>query len=174
MGNEFKPRFIGALLECFIEFPLFRDDYSCLVGNGFLKQVTASPSEPIERYEWLKSKTSLADYFRWVGCKAGRITGGFWCPVSRAFGMDKGQLQKLAGGNGNMCKPPESKDFAVLKALVLLLRREALRIRKEDAAYHAIVKLVNERKCGNSETIHDALYKIKNILSKNVEKNNDN
>ena len=26
MGDEFKPRIIGALLECFIEFPLFGDD----------------------------------------------------------------------------------------------------------------------------------------------------
>ena len=30
MGDEFKPRIVGALLECFIEFPLFGDDYSCL------------------------------------------------------------------------------------------------------------------------------------------------
>jgi hypothetical protein len=116
MDNEFKPRFIGALLECFIEFPLFRDDYRCLVANGFVRQL--SP----ERCEWLKSKTSLAEYFKWAGCKTGRITGGFWSPISRAFGMDKGQLQKLAGGNGNLCKPPESRDFTALKAMVLPLR----------------------------------------------------
>jgi hypothetical protein len=166
MGNEFKPRALGALLECFIEFPLFGDDYRLLAENGYLRQ--ASP----ERCEWLKSKTSLAEYFRWVGCEAGRITGGFWNPVSRAFGMDKGQLQKLAGGNGNLCKPPESRDFAALKALVLPCRREVLRTRREAEAYQAIVKLADETKCGNPETIHDFLQEIQKILSENVEKNN--
>jgi hypothetical protein len=174
MDKEFKPRFFGALLECFIEFPLFKDDYPCLEANGFVRQVSASPSEPVGRCEWLKSKTSLAEYFKWVGCKAGRVTGGFWCPISRAFGMDKGQLQKLAGSNGNLCKPEESRDFAALKALVLPLRREALRIRKESAAYNAIVKLVNEAKCDNPESIHDFLLEIENILCENVEKNSGN
>ena len=168
MGDTYKFRFIGALLECFIEFPLFRDDFNCLEANGYVKQI--SP----ERCEWLKSKTSLAEYFKWVGEEAGRITGGFWCPISRAFGTDKGQLQKLAGRNGNWCKPPESKDFAVLKALVLPLRKKALRIRREAEAYDSIVKLVNEAKCENPESRHDFLQKIKKILSKNVEKNNAN
>ena len=58
MGDNFKPRIFGALLECFIEFPLFGDDYRCLEANDFLRQV--SP----ERCEWLKSKTSLAEYFK--------------------------------------------------------------------------------------------------------------
>ena len=98
MGDTHKFSIIGALLECFIEFPLFGDDYPCLEANGFVRQITP------ERCEWLKSKTSLAEYFRWVGRKAGRTTGGFWRPVSRAFGMDKKQLQKLAGRNGNFCK----------------------------------------------------------------------
>jgi len=166
MGDEFKPTILGALLECFIEFPLFRDDYPCLQANGFIRRV--SP----ERCEWLRSKTSLAEYFKWVGRKAGRVTGGFWCPVSRAFGTDKGQLQKLAGRNGNWCKPEESKDFAVLKALVLPLREKALRIRKEAEAYGSIVRLVNEAKCDNPEKKHDFLQEIKKIISKNVEENN--
>jgi hypothetical protein len=88
--------------------------------------------------------------------------------------MDKGQLQKLAGGNGNLYKPPESRDFAALKALVLPLRREALRIRREAAAYGAIVKLLNGTECSKPETIHDVLQEIEKILSKNVEKNNGN
>jgi len=168
MGKEFKPCIRGALLECFIEFPLFGDDYPTLAANGFIKQVST------ERCEWLKSKTSLAEYFKWVGGKAGRITGGFWSPVSRAFGMDKKQLQKLAGRNGNWCKPEESRDFAVLKALVLPHRRKALLVRREAAAYNAIVKLANETKCDNPESIHDFVLEIGKILSKNVEKNNGN
>ena len=168
MENTYKFRFIGAVLECFIEFPLFRDDYRCLEANGFLRQV--SP----EQCEWLKSKTSLAEYFKWVGEEAGRITGGFWCPISRAFGTDKGQLQKLAGRNGNWCKPSESRDFAVLKALVLPGRRKALRIRRERIAYNAIVQLVNGTKYDNPKKIHDVLREIKKNLSKIVEKNNAN
>ena len=166
MSNEYKAVLFGALLECFIEFPLFGADYPCLEANGYVRQV--SP----ERCEWLKSKTRLAEYFKWVGCKAGRITGGFWNPISKAFGMDKGRLQKLAGGNGNPCKPEQSGDFADLKDLVLPLRREALRIRGEAAAYHAVVKRVNEAKCGSPEEIHDVLQDIEKILAENVEKNN--
>jgi len=165
MGDNFKPSILGALLECLIEFPLFGDDYNCLEANGFVRQV--SP----ERCEWLKSKTSLAEYFKWVGSEAGRITGGFWSPISRAFGMDKGQLQKLSGRNGNWCKPSKSKDFIALKALVLPLRKEALRIRREAEAYNSIIRLVNEEKCENPEARHEFLQKIKKILSKNVEKN---
>jgi len=165
MDNEFKPRVSGALLECLIGFPLFGDDYRCLEENGFVRK--ASP----ERCEWLKSKTSLAEYFKWVGCEAGRVTGGFWHPISRAFGMDRGQLQKLAGRNGNWCKPEESKDFAALKALVLPRRQEALRIRREAAAYNAIAKLVNETRHDSPESIHDVLQEIATILSENVEKN---
>ena len=166
MGDTYKPLILGALLECFIEFPLFGDDYHCLEANGFVRQV--SP----EQCEWLKSKTSLAEYFKWVGRKAGRITGGFWSPISRAFGMNKQQLQKLAGRNGNWCKNDESRDFSTLKLLVLPGRREAYRIRWEAKAYYAIARLMNDTQCNNSETIHDILQKIEKILSKNVEKNN--
>jgi hypothetical protein len=94
----------------------------------------------------------------------------FFIPFLK-IGMDKGQLQKLAGRNGNLCKRDESMDFAALKALVLPLRREALRIRLEASAYNAIVKLVNGKKCGDPETIHDFLQEIEKILSENVEKN---
>ena len=171
MDSTITPRFLGALLECFKEFPLFRDDFRCLEANGFLTQVSVSPSESVEQCEWLKSKTSLAQYFKWVGCEAGRITGGFWSPISKVFGMNKGQLQKLAGRNGNWCKLDESRDFAVLKALLPPRRRKALRIRREAAAYHAIAQLVDTQ-CTNPESIHNALQEIQNILSKKVEKNN--
>jgi hypothetical protein len=120
---------------------------------------------------WLKSKTSLAEYFKWVSRERGRITGGYWSPISRAFGMNKGQLQRLAGTNGNPFKLEESRDFALLKALVLPHRREALRIRTEAAAYDAVVKLVGETKCDNPESIHDFLQKIDIIISKIVEEN---
>ena len=172
MNDKFKPRILGALLECFVEFPLFKDDFDCLVANGFLRPISASPAEPIEKCEWLRSKTSLAEYFKWVGSEAGRITGGFWSPVSRAFGMNKNQLQKLAGRNGNWCKLDESRDFEILKVLVIPDRRKSQRIRREAAAYSAIVKLINDTKCDKPDIIHNVLKQIDKILCENVEKNN--
>jgi hypothetical protein len=68
----------------------------------------------------------------------------------------------------------ESRDFTALKALVLPHRSEALRIRTEAEAYDAIVKLVNETKCENPESIHNILQKVEKILSKIVEKNKAN
>jgi hypothetical protein len=63
-ANGFKPR--GALLECFIDFPQFRDDFEVLIVEGYVK-ATGS-----ETCEWIKSKTSLAQYFKWAGYDAGR------------------------------------------------------------------------------------------------------
>jgi hypothetical protein len=63
-ANGFKPR--GALLECFIDFPRFSDDFEVLVAEGYVK--VTSP----ETCEWTKSKVSLAEYFKWAGYDAGR------------------------------------------------------------------------------------------------------
>jgi hypothetical protein len=160
--NAIAPEFVGALLECFIEFPLFNDDYDCLVKAGYIEPV--SP----EQCKWLKSKTSLAEYFRWVGKGHGRITGGFWNPISRAFGMNKMQLQKLAGRNGNVWKKPESRHFEDLKDLVIPCRLKLRRIYWETAAFNEINKLMNETKSKEPETtpetIHDVLQKIENII----------
>ena len=55
----FRPK--GELLLCFISFPRFRGDLEVLVREGYVK-VTGP-----ETCVWLKSKTSLAEYFMWVG-----------------------------------------------------------------------------------------------------------
>jgi hypothetical protein len=99
MSNTIKSEFVGPLLQCFLDFPLFGDDYYLLVEHGIIKPVSS------ERCEWTKSKTSLAEYFRWIGVNAREITGGFWLPISQAFGVERGTLRKLAGGNGNPYKP---------------------------------------------------------------------
>jgi len=165
MNDIIKPKIYGALLECFLLFPLFLDDYDCLVVNGFIEPV--SP----EQCKWLKSKTSLAEYFWWVGSRTGGIPGGFWSPISRAFGMNKGQLQKLAGRNGNWCKPDESRHFAALKRLVTPCRRKLHRARRDTKAFNAIKKLLNETKSNEPELIHDVLRQVETILCENVEKN---
>jgi len=85
--------------------------------------------------------------------------------------MNKKQLQKLAGRNGNASKPKKSRDFAVLKDLVLSSRGVTLRIRTEVEAYNAIMRLVSDSKCDTPEKIHVFIHKLKKILLKNVEKN---
>jgi hypothetical protein len=171
MSNTIKSEFVGPLLQCFLDFPLFGDDYYLLVEHGIIKPVSS------ERCEWTKSKTSLAEYFRWIGVNAREITGGFWLPISQAFGVERGTLRKLAGGNGNPYKPDESKDFRKIKKLVLPYRKMAARIREEKnriqcekIALYEIRKLVNEIKNEETETIHVAIIKIKNILDKIVDK----
>ena len=77
MGGKpdgFKPK--GALFECFLSVPQFRADLEILVRDGFVK-VTGP-----ETCEWLKSKTSLTEYFKWAGGNAGWVPGGFWAPIS--------------------------------------------------------------------------------------------
>ena len=77
----FEPR--GALSECFWNFPKFRDEIEFLVNEGYMK-VTGP-----ETCVWLKSKTSLAEYFRWTGWDAEAVSGGFWAPIENAFGIKR-------------------------------------------------------------------------------------
>ena len=61
----FKPR--RTLSECFWNFPKFRDELEFLVNEGYMK-VTGP-----ETCVWLKSKTSLAKYFRWTSWDNGLL-----------------------------------------------------------------------------------------------------
>ena len=117
----FEPR--GALIECFWNFPKFRDELEFLVDEGYMK-VTGP-----ETCVWLKNKTSLAEYFRWTGWDAEGISGGFWataysvphvarCPV-RGFGNSGGRDSTLNDGSfldskTMPCKKNEIKDILSL------------------------------------------------------------
>jgi hypothetical protein len=109
-----KPR--GALLGCFKFFHQFHADFNVLVREGFLKRTGP------ETCEWLKSKTSLAEYFKWIGWDAEWVSGGFWAPIETAFGIKRHTLRKLAGNNANPLKLEESKDFIKIKAILLIYR----------------------------------------------------
>ncbi|MDR2601173.1 MAG: hypothetical protein LBC53_01785, partial [Spirochaetaceae bacterium] len=89
----------GALLECLKTFPQFEEDFDVLVAEGYIK--ITSP----ETCEWTKSKTSLAEYFKWAGYDAEWVIGGFWAPIARCFGEDRRSLSRLAGNNANPLKP---------------------------------------------------------------------
>ena len=67
MAEEFEAK--GALLDCFMFYPHFSDDMETLVREGYVK-VTGP-----ETCEWLKSKTSLAEYFKWAGGDADWVPG---------------------------------------------------------------------------------------------------
>ena len=73
-----------------------------------------------------------------------------------------------------MCKPPKSRDFIALKALVIPLRPESYRIRRDTAVFGAIARLVNDAQCDNPESIHDTLLEVEKIVLQNVEENNGN
>jgi hypothetical protein len=106
----FRPR--GALLVCLMSFPQFRDDLGVLSREGYAK-VTGS-----ETCDWLKSKTSLAEYFKWTGGDAEWVSGGFWAPIENTFGIKRHTLRKLSGHNANSLKPEESRDIINIKPII--------------------------------------------------------
>jgi hypothetical protein len=118
LSDDFKVK--GALLECFLEYPQFRDDFEVLIAEGYVK-VTGP-----ETCKWTKSKASLAQYFKWVGHDARRVTGGLWSPVSRVFGETQVHLSKNASSNGNPRKR-DAIDFVKIKAILEEPRKQQKR-----------------------------------------------
>jgi len=164
MSEGYKPR--GALLECFKSFPEFRNDLEALIREGFLK-VTGQ-----ETCEWLKSKTSLAEYFKWACGNADWVPGGFWAPIENAFGIKRHSLRKLAGRNGNEYKPEESKDFMKIKPILQQLRMQEQKMQYERRVFRYIKHLILfEAEDEKPETIHKIFEKINAIFIRNVDKN---
>jgi hypothetical protein len=159
----------GALLECFMSFPHFRYDLDVLIREGFVK-VTGQDS-----CEWTKSKTSLAEYFKWAGRDAEYVPGGFWAPIEKVFGIKRHSLRRLAGHNANDLKPDESRDFKKIKALLQGLRIREQRELNEMKIFRYIRRLVIlEAEDEKPETIHKILEKICAIFLGNVDKNVQN
>jgi len=156
----FKPR--GALLKCIKSCPNFYNDLGALVRERFV--IITSP----EICEWLKSKTSLAEYFKWACDKAKPVPRGFWASVENAFGMKRHSLRKLAGRNGNECKPDESRDFLKIKPLLQQLHTQEQNRQYERQVYKQIKQIILfEVKDEEPETIHKIYEKIFAIINKN-------
>jgi len=167
MSEGTEPR--GALRDCFDFYPEFLYDFEVLVREGYVK-VTS-----LETCKWLKSKTSLAEYFKWANGNAAWVPGGFWAPVENAFGIKRHSLRKLAGRNGNDYKPDESRDFMKIKPLLQQLRIQEQKIKYERRAFIYIKHLILcEAKDEEPETIHKILEKINEIFNQNVDKNKQN
>ena len=159
----------GALLECFMSFPQFRDDLEKLIEEGFVK-VTSD-----ETCEWMKSKTSLAEYFKWTGGDADWVPGGFWAPIENTFGIKRHSLRRLAGNNANPLKPDESKDFIKIKKVLQQLRIQEQRRINERRVFRYIKHLILfEAEDEEPETIRRILEKISVIFTGNVDKNRQN
>jgi hypothetical protein len=163
MPDDFKPK--GALLECFKDFPQFSDDFEVLVAEGYVK-VTGP-----ETCEWTKSKTSLAEYFKWAGYDAEWVTGGFWAPIARTFGETQRSLSRNASNNANPLKPPESRDFKKIKAILQRHRKQQEIKQTEQRIYNYIKKLILFAEDETPETVHEIVHKIGAIFIKNVDKN---
>jgi hypothetical protein len=166
MGDPSKNfRAQGALLECFVTYPQFEEDLKILVTEGYIK-ITGP-----ETCEWTKSRTSLAEYFKWAGYDAEWVTGGFWAPIAKCFGEDRRSLSRLASKNANPLKPERSRDFIKIRA-VLEKHRTKERIKQnEKRMYDYIKKLILFAENEEPETIHEIVNKIGAIFLKNVDKN---
>jgi hypothetical protein len=158
----------GALLACFVDFPQFRDDFEVLVAEGYV--TITSP----ETCEWTKSKTSLAEYFKWTGYDAEWVVGGFWSHISKCFGIDRRTLSKMASNNANPLKPEHPRDFIKIKTVLEKYRKKADMRDTERRIYNYIKRLIQLAEDEGPETIHDMVYKIGGIFLKNVDKNGQN
>jgi len=140
-----------------------------LIKEGFIKVAGQ------ETCEWLKSKTSLAEYFKWACGDADWVPGGFWAPIENAFGIKRHSLRKLAGRNGNEYKPDESKDFMKIKPILQQLRIQEQKMQYEQRVFRYIKQLILfEAEDEKPETIHKIFEKINSIFIRNVDKNRQN
>ena len=113
----------------------------------------------------------MAEYFKWVDSNPNWVPGGYWAPIEKAFGIKRYTLRKLAGKNGNDCKPGESRDFKKIKNILQVLhdrdraRKNLLRV------YRYIKILILDAENENPETILAIIQKISALFVKNVDKN---
>jgi hypothetical protein len=160
--------------NCFLYFPQFRVDYAVLENTGIIKR------HGCNGYEWTKSKTSLAQYFKWIaGNNKHRVQGGFWEPVDTIFlikgkPIKRGSLSHNASQNGNHAKEEYSRDFLKIKSIVEKYRKKVKR--EEDVKeYFQEIKGIIESSGGDSfqesdralKKIVKAIESYKDFVSKN-------
>jgi hypothetical protein len=119
MGDKMPDRGIEF---CFIYYQNFNIDFYGLRDAGVLQYVSNN------RYDWKRKKTSLAEYFNWIGHNGLSVPGGFWGPISKAFTIKgksttKKQLSHLLNKQKNLIKL-DSDDFKEIKKIVEKYRIE--------------------------------------------------
>ena len=155
----------GALLECLKTFPQFEEDFDVLVAEGYVK-ITGP-----ETCKWTKTKTSLAEYFKWAGYDAEWIIGGFWASISKCFGINRRSLSRLAGNNANPFKKEYSRAFIKIRPILEEHRKKAEMRDTERQIYNYIKKLILFAEDEKPETIREIVHKIGEIFIRNVDKN---
>lgn len=153
----------GAFFMCLAEFPQFKADFDILYEHGYIK-VTGDTS-----LEWTKTRTSLAEYFKWIGAPH-PVTGGFRGPVSKCFGVPQRALSKGASTNGNPIKPEYSRDFKKIRKILEDHRARMLSIQRNLRLFRKVKKLVSEAENEEPEKIQDVLPQIAALFTKNVDK----
>jgi len=151
---------------CFRQFPQFHEDYPALLAEGVIKRIA------FDRYEWTKSKTSLAEYFKWVGEKEKNVPNGFWDTVETVFGVDRKRLSHLASRysaeNAGRTKPKHSRDFKKIMEFVLRYResikRQEEQERKDREIFAAIKTFIDEADGKDIKEIREAIEKTKTVL----------
>jgi hypothetical protein len=168
-----RGEFLYSCYRCFRHFPQFRFDYPVLESTGIIK--------PADNYlEWTKSKTSLAQYFKWISRNdKRRIEGGLWNPVEAAFWIKEkpikqGSLSHNASRNGNEAKKEYSKDFVKIKTIVETYQEKVKREEAVEACFLKIKVIVESSGNDSFQESDRALKKIiktienyKDFVSKN-------
>jgi hypothetical protein len=160
LGGEWPK---GAFFMCLVEFPQFKADFDILYKYGYVKVISDTT------LKWTKSRTSLAEYFKWIDAPH-PVTGGFWGPVAKCFSVNQRSLSKWASTNGNPAKPEYSKDFLKIKKVLIEHRAKIQAMRKELRLFRKIKRLVLEAENEEPEKIHEVLPRIAAFFTKNVDK----
>jgi hypothetical protein len=125
--------------------------------------------------EWTKSKTSLAQYFKWAaGNDKYRIQGGFWKPIEATFlikgkPIERGSLSHNASRNGNDAKKEYSKDFVKIKNIVETYREK---VRREEAVKEYFQEIKGIVESSGDESFQESDRALKKIV-KTVESYKD-
>jgi len=152
----------------FTSNPQFEIDIDILIKERVIKQTTGN------KLIWTKSKTSLAEYFKWINLYNTYTPGGFWAPIEYVFlikgkQIKRGTLSKLASGNGNPLKPHESTDFKMIKKIVNEYRKKIEQQEKEQQILNnniqAIQDIINNINDDDIKTLQTAKIKLKKIIT---------
>ena len=118
-----KDRFDTMEIEsCLVYYRNFKIDFYALMNAGVLQYIG------INRYDWKRKKTSLAEYFDWIGKDDANIPRGFWGHIAKVFTI-KGkpttgtQLSHLLNKQKNIIKLP-SDEFLEIQEIVKKHRNE--------------------------------------------------
>ena len=158
--------------RCFLFFSQFRIDFPGLEEAGVLQKHIE-----LDHFEWKMKKTSLAEYFIWIGTSMPRVEGGFWAPIENSFlikgkAIKRGSLTKILAKqtakqlikkNGEKLFSP---DFEEIKKIVFDYRKTNEKYLEKKKALNDIKTIIEETENDSScKKVFDVYKKIENIIS---------